>query len=284
MDNKNLLTLVDEEDFHIGIQKLVFPLKYEYVFNSFNILFQAKRIEFTDLVISNFESYEHANQDLCFRYKDKVFSILFAYGCFVDDNNIYACKQDIERLVEEARCNNFIPCIFPIGEEGDPILDGWHMINAITNERVDVEELAGDGTDTWSEWEYDNFGLNAVIAYLKDNAVSLGVKEDTIASNSFRYPIMCLWDDNDGKSNLALIRTVPAGRADEPYEIYEDFLSDISEFTIFFANICVCSMWNDLSFQETEIHRIAPVYKPIISLEPLEEAIEKYEYIKLIKE
>ena len=41
-------------------------------------------------------------------------------------------------------------------------------------------------------------------------------------------------------------------------------------------------MWNDLDFQDMQIFRVAPVYQPEITFEPIEEAVKNHKNIILI--
>jgi hypothetical protein len=212
-----------------------------------------------------------------------VFSILFAYGGFPDNDSIYLSKQGIEKLIDEAQYYNFIPCICPI-TSGGPILDGWHMVNAITYDEIDVDELVGYGNDVWSEWEYDNYGIKEVLSFLKENAETYGFTDTHPITNAIGHPIACGWEDKEEKEYFAFVRTIPAGLYNEPYEISKSLLADLTDCTLYYVEIRVCSQWNTLDFNDMYIPRIAPIYKSKIVFEPWEEALKNHPNILIYDE
>jgi len=56
----------------------------------------------------------------------------------------------------------------------------------------------------------------------------------------------------------------------------------LTDWNGYYVDIKVCSMWNDLDFQDMQILRVAPVYQPGIAFEPIEEAVKAHKNIKLI--
>ena len=134
--------------------------------------------------------------------------------------------------------------------------------------------------EAWSEWEYNNFGPSEVAKCLLHNGIELSQTKwfDMIGYE----PQMFFWADNGATKNYVIVRTVPAGHADEEYVIRKRVLEDLTDWNGYFVDIKVCSMWNDLDFQDKQIYRIAPVYQPEITFEPIEEAIKNHKNIKLI--
>ena len=98
------------------------------------------------------------------------------------------------------------------------------------------------------------------------------------------YGQFFFWTDNGATKNYVIVRTVPAGLADEEYVIRKRILEDLTDWNGYYVDIRICSMWNDLGFQDTPIFRIAPVYQPEITFEPIKEAIKNHKNIRLIDE
>ena len=49
----------------------------------------------------------------------------------------------------------------------------------------------------------------------------------------------------------------PAGLADEEYTISRRILEGLQDWNGYYVDIKVCSMWNDLDFQDMQIYRVA---------------------------
>ena len=259
------------------------PLACDIVTKSFNEKFQSREVRFTDIMLwRKFYSELPSFQHMCFRYKNKVFSIILAiYGVEGADAAIMS-EYEFDTLITECRRYNLTPCVFPVDVVNKcPILDGWLMLDALTNTPIDIDEITDDqGQEVWSEWEYNNFGLTEVAKCLLNNGIN--IPEMKWYDMMGYEPQFFFWTDNGATKNYVIVRTVPAGFADEEYTISKRVLEELQEWNGYYVEIKVCSMWNDLSFQDTEICRIAPVYEPAITLEPIEEAIKNHKNIKLI--
>ena len=259
------------------------PIACDIAIRSLDEIFKPRGIVFTELMLwRKFYGDVPSFQHLCFRYKNKVFSIIMAiYGIEGADAAIMS-EQEFDILLAECRKYNLTPCVFPVDVVNNcPLLDGWHLLDALTNTPIDIDEITDDrGQEVWSEWEYNNFGLTEVAKFLLQKGIDVPNMKwfDMLGYD----PQMFFWTDNFAIKNYVIVRTVPAGHADEEYTIRKRILEDLPDWNGYYVDIKVCSMWNDLSFQDTAIYRIAPVYEPTITLEPIEEAIKNHKNIKLI--
>ena len=71
-------------------------------------------------------------------------------------------EQEFDALIAECKKYNLTPCVFPVDIVNKcPVFDGWHMLDALTNTPVDIDEITDDrGQEVSSEWEFNNFGQN----------------------------------------------------------------------------------------------------------------------------
>lgn len=259
------------------------PAACDIAMQALNEIFKPKGIVFTDIMLwmkmfGDVPSFQH----LCFRYKNKVISIILAIYGVEGANAAIMSEHEFDALIAECRKYNLTPCVFPVDVVNQrPILDGWHMLDALTNTPIDIDEITDEkGLEAWSEWEYNNFGLSEVAKCLLHNGIEFSQTKwfDMIGYE----PQMFFWTDNGATKNYVIVRTVPAGHADEEYVFRKRVLEDLTDWNGYFVDIKVCSMWNDLDFQDKQIYRIAPVYQPEITFEPIEEAIKNHKNIKLI--
>ena len=261
------------------------PIACDIAMQSFEEIFKYQGITFTDIMLwwklnGDVPSFQH----LCFRYKNKVISIILAIYGVEGANAAIMSEQEFDALIAECRKYNLTPCVFPVDVVNKcPILDGWHMLDALTNTPIDIDEITDDkGLDVWSEWEYNNFGLTEVAKCLLHNGI--GIPEIKWFDMMGYEPQLFFLTDNGATKNYVIVRTVPAGLADEEYTINKRILEELTDWKGYYVDIKVCSMWNDLDFQDMQIYRIAPIYQPNIIFEPIEEAIKNHKNIRLVDE
>lgn len=247
-------------------------------------IFKPKDIEFTDLMLnrklySDVPSFNH----LSFRYQNKVFAIIFSiYGIEGVDAAIMP-EHEFDALVAECQKNNLTPCVFPVDAVNErPIADGCHLLDALTKQPINIDEVVDEqGKEVWSEWEYNIFGILEVVKCLQQYGINIpAVKWVDLLEYQ---PQLYFWTDDGATPNYVIIRTVPAGLADKEFFINKSIFDNLPDWNGYLADIRVCSQWNTLDFNDTEILRIAPVYRPGFALEPIEEAIKNHEYIKLVE-
>ncbi len=261
------------------------PDACEIAIQSFKEIFDSVGIRFTDLMLwRKFYGDIPTFQHLCFRYKNKIISIILAIYGVEGANAAIMSEHEFDHLIAECRKYNLTPCVFPVDVVNKcPILDGWHMLDALTKTPIDIDEITDEqGTDIWSEWEYNNYGVSEVVKKLYQSGINLF---DIKWVDEMGYqPQVYFWTDNKETKNYVIVRTVPAGFADEEFTIDNNIFENLSDWNGYYADIRTCSMWNDLDFQETEVLRIAPYYEPIVNIEPIEEAIKNHKYIRLTDE
>ena len=261
------------------------PVACDIAIQSFDELFKPKGIVFTDIMLwrkmfADVPTFQH----LCFRYKNKVFSIILAIYGIEGANAAIMSEQEFDILIAECQKYNLTPCVFSVDVINKcPVLDGWHLLDALTKKPIDIEKFTDDnGKEVWSEWEYNNFGLTEVAKCLLHNGIGFQFIK-WIDIMGFQ-PQLFFWSNNGSTKNYVIVRTIPAGVADEDYPINKRILEDLSDWNGYYAEIRVCSKWNTLDFQDTEIYRIASIFNPVVALEPIEEAIKSHKNIKLIDE
>ena len=152
------------------------PVACDIAMLSLDEIFKSMGIVFSDIMLwRKFYGDVPSFQHLCFRYKNKVISIILAIYGVEGANAAIMSEQEFDALIAECRKYNLTPCVFPVDVVNKcPILDGWHMLDALTNTPIDIDEITDDkGLDVWSEWEYNNFGLTEVAKCLLHNGIEI---------------------------------------------------------------------------------------------------------------
>ena len=159
------------------------PLACDIAVLALNEIFKSKDIVFTDLMLwRKFYGEVPSFQHLCFRYKNKVISIILAIYGVEGANAAIMSEHEFDALITECRKYNLTPCVFPVDVVNKrPILDGWHMLDALTNTLIDIDEIADEqGMEVWSKWEYNNFGLTEVAKCLLNNGIEILLLETLV--------------------------------------------------------------------------------------------------------
>jgi hypothetical protein len=115
-----------------------------------------------------------AFDDLTFRFRDHVFSVVVAIGKERDLEGL----EDEQRLMEQrriCRANNMVPCLFVVdGKRYVPVFPGIGLIHTGTCEAVDPFALAGPEKVEMSDWELTNFAISLVVQELESEGHEIG--------------------------------------------------------------------------------------------------------------
>ena len=190
-----------------------------------------------------FPSFDHFS----FGYKNTLFSVLID---LVDEkNNSLTSKAMIENLVEVAKNNNLVPCLFKIRlNTMEPLMEGWNLLDAVTNELVIPEEIAKDKQVKLSEWEYNNLAINMVVNSLNNKALfycdTPGISPQ-------------IWfEDQEGKECWILVKyAVASGSLKTP----KDYIvpQELKRYDGYFAKVVLSNA--DPTNQDKPIYRTQPV-------------------------
>ena len=110
------------------------PIACDIAMQALDEIFKSKGLVFTELMLwrkycGDVPSFQH----LCFRYKNKVISIILAMYGIDGANTAIMSEHEFDTLIAECRKYNLTPCVFPVDVVNKrPILDGWHMLDALT--------------------------------------------------------------------------------------------------------------------------------------------------------
>lgn len=145
-----------------------------------NIAFKHNLIIPDDFSFIKIEPLFPAFDDMNFRYKNKIYSILFEV---INNGRSLLEEHKKYKQIQIAKNNNLIPCVFPINmdfiEEAGPHgygvyvnsdgkakvkfstqnKDGWNLFNTETGEPVDPLVLSNDTPVTMSFYERMNFSV-----------------------------------------------------------------------------------------------------------------------------
>ena len=131
--------------------------------------------------------------DLNFRYKNQVFSVLISMK---RDGQEMLEPRRVGPFIRETKANNLVPCIFPVDLEfvavdsphgwgvviepgknpshelrmKDPT--GWNLFHVETNEKINPLEMADDTPVLMSDYEMQNFAIQIVRNQLKKEQVT----------------------------------------------------------------------------------------------------------------
>ena len=132
--------------------------------------------------------------DLNFRYKNQVFSVLIK---ILHRGEEMLEPRRIEPFIRETKENNLVPCIFPVTFEFAPVSSphgwgivfepgknpshelkmqdptGWNLFHAETNEKINPLEMADDTPVLMSDYEMQNFAIQIVRNQLKKDGLKL---------------------------------------------------------------------------------------------------------------
>ena len=132
--------------------------------------------------------------DLNFRYKNQVFSILIKI--FRNGKEMLDPRRE-ETFIRETKANNLIPCVFPIEFEFVPTASahgfgilikpgetpshelklqdstGWNLFHVATNERINPLDMADDTPVLMSNYEMQNFAIQIVRDHLQKDGLKL---------------------------------------------------------------------------------------------------------------
>lgn len=200
---------------------------------------------------------------LCFTYKKTVYSCLI--GVVTDDFEVSVSEQDKRNFFNEVLSNCLYPCIIPINQDGDIYDENAPILDAKTLQPMNflIEEEFIPSFMT--KYELYARALNEVFIHLTER----GCTKIAICDIPGLTP--SLWfNDEKGNHSYAIIRSVPAGLEDNPYEFNKDLVEYYIDDKGYFVNLS----WNNLhgnngAFRDKRIFKNGSYIHNEIVLEPL---------------
>ncbi len=231
-------------------------------------------------------------QHLCFRYSSDVYSVLIAIQGFIPDNDaVVMSKQDYDNLIIESRRHNLIPCISPIAvNTNSPVIGGSHLIHAITNNLVVIENHSNGGNVPMSDWEINNFGISFIVNYIEKQGWKIHSYCDLVDVAPQ------IWFEKDGKMSYVIVRSCVVGKRNSFFEINQNMLVKLSDCYGYFADFQFCSSNPILKDTEGNIVPLSkrdgdddiwawrgdPFYVMFSGLQEIEKAISGNDFIKIV--
>lgn len=117
----------------------------------------------TDIISPTFDSMN-------FRYRNKVFSVLFELVVQVEEDAFITktARKEKELQVKICKENDMIPCLFMVDvNKMRPVKGGWNLRNTETGEIVIPTDEADDSLRPVSAWELMNWGISIVLDDLR---------------------------------------------------------------------------------------------------------------------
>ena len=176
-------------------------------------------------------------QHLCFRYLSDVYSIIIAVHGFSsgdgnDDDRIIVSKQDYDNLVRESKKNNLVPCFLPIAARPQlPMINGIHLIHAITGEIIKLGSRTNEQQIPMSEWEINSMGVQTVIQYLIKENCKINSYCDVVGIEPQ------IWFEREGKVSYVIVRSIPVGKRKEQFRINKNLLLRLVDYDGYFADV-----------------------------------------------
>ena len=189
-----------------------------------------------------------AFEDLTFAYKNQIFCILVE---FIDKKTGQSLLpiQKIERLINESKKNNLIPCLYKVQildlekkldiENLKKFSKGWNLYHAETQLKVIPEKIVTDELVPMSDWEKNDFAIQVVKDYLKQQNYKLLSYQNVVGIDPQ------IWFENEeGQQCWILVRysVFPNDSSKKPTNMF-DVVNYCKGFSGFFA---------DVSFYSTE--------------------------------
>lgn len=216
----------------------------------------------------NYPSFQH----LCFRTSSQVFSVLIAMHGFSsngkDDNSIVVYKRDYDRLIMEADKNHLVPCICPIcGIPRIPMLGSYHLLHAISGTLIDIDKEYDYNDGQMSPWEINNFGISTVVNFLHNQGCNIISYCDVVGIEPQ------IFFEKDGKKAFVLVRSIPTGLRERPFEINKRLLDKFSDYKGYFADVQFARVHNNGDFNDKYLPREDSFYSNFRGLQELSSAI-----------
>lgn len=208
---------------------------------------------------------------LCFTYKKTVYSCLI--GVVTDDGELSVSEQDKRNFFNEVLSNCLYPCIIPINQDGDIYDENAPILDAKTLQPINFIEEEDFIPSVMTKYELYARALNEVFLYLTER----GCTKIAICDIPGLTP--SLWfNDEKGNHSYVIVRSVPAGLEDLPYEFNKDLVEYYIDDKGYFINLS----WNNLlgnngDFRDKRIFKSGSYIHNEIELEPLD-PLEVFEH------
>ncbi len=208
---------------------------------------------------------------LCFTYKKTVYSCLI--GVVTDEGGVSVSEQDKRNFFNEVLSNCLYPCIIPINQDGDIYDEKAPILDAKSLQPINFNEQEEFVPSVMTKYELYARALNEVFMYLADRGCS------KIAICDIQGLTPSLWfNDEKGNHSYVIIRSIPAGMEEMPYEFNKDLVEYYINDKGYFVNL----LWNNLlgnngDFKDKRIYKNGSYIHNKIELEPLA-PIEVFEH------
>ena len=172
---------------------------------------------------------------LCFTYKKTVYSCLI--GVVTDEGGVSVSEQDKRNFFNEVLSNCLYPCIIPINQDGDIYDEKAPILDAKSLQPINFNEQEEFVPSVMTKYELYARALNEVFMYLADR----GCSKFAICDIQGLTP--SLWfNDEKGNHSYVIIRSIPAGMEEMPYEFNKDLVEYYINDKGYFVNL----LWNNL--------------------------------------
>lgn len=203
--------------------------------------------------------------DLNFRYKNQVFSVLIRM--FRDGKEMLEPRR-IEPFIRETKANNLIPCVFPVDLEFVEVMSplgygvliepgknpshelkmkdptGWNLFHVETNKKINPLELADDTPVLMSDYEMQNFAIQVVRNKLKKD----GFKLESFCDAPGITP-QIWFQDKDGKMCWVWVEYGPDEKEIKEPDISKFLNSTLANYDGYFAPVGIQPMKGDNAYR-----------------------------------
>jgi hypothetical protein len=233
------VSILDEKEWasFAGAYNGTLPMCYQTGGKSIQKFISSKGLTHPDFAWLQSNLVRPSFQHLCFRYLSDVYSIIiavhgFSSGGGKDDDRIIVSKQDYENLVRESKKNNLVPCFLPIAARPQlPMINGIHLIHAITGEIIQLGSRVNELRIPMSEWEINNMGIQTVTQYLIKENCKINSYCDVVGIEPQ------IWFEKEGKTSYVIVRSIPIGKRKEKFRINKNLLLKLVDYDGYFADV-----------------------------------------------
>lgn len=239
---------------------MMIPLDIKKAYDLMGMHIQSMSTKFNfkypmDFSFIKLHPFDEEFADMVFRYKNQVFAILM--DITYNEKHISLSESKKHDLINIAKQNNLIPCIFPItlkfkstdNEHGHGVQlteldipdieyyianqDDWNLINAETSKCVNPLELSSDSQTEMSDYELYNFSVSVAIQVLEQKGFII----KTVSDMPEYYPQIIL-KNNAGQEfwcDIAYSTEHDTDKTDEYKKIFKEHLSKAVKNNVHFA-------------------------------------------------
>ena len=207
-----------------------------------------------------------AFQQLCFGYKNQIFSVLIAMD---SEDGFFINNQDIENQLKECKANNMVATLIGIKEGTYKVsYPGTHLVYSDSRNLVRLESFDFSSRQELSAWELRNLGIHHVVDELQKRGATIGGICD--------LPLIDpqIWFEWKGEQSYALVRPY-IGPTKPSFKLNINILGKLVKYVGYYAEVGYIPMTEG----EKTLYRGEGFYMTQPTIIPIQDAVSTKEDI-----